>query len=112
MWVGKYAPLLYLAAYVPSFNVLPPSRLFMNCDLLTSEAQQQLASGGVQQFAYGEVANHITALLEASEGAVWVSYPAYTVISYAEEVCEVHFCAAVLACNELDTSLCSLSSRS
>ena len=72
--VGKkecaFAP---LATYVPLSYVLPCCRLFINCDRLTSEAQEQLASGGVQQFAYEEVANHITALLQASEGAIWVS---------------------------------------
>ena len=62
-------------AYVPLSHVLLlHHRLFMNCDQLTSEAQQQLASGGVQQFDYEEVANHITALLQASkEGSIWVS---------------------------------------
>ena len=46
----------------------------MNCDQLTNEAQQQLDLGGVQQFAYEEVVNHITALLQASEeGSIWVS---------------------------------------
>ena len=49
-------------------------RLFVNCDQLTSEARHQLAIGGVQQFAYEDVANHITALLQESEqGSIWVS---------------------------------------
>lgn len=49
-------------------------RLFIDGDQLTIEAQQQLTSGeGVQQFSYEDVANHIPELLQACEGAIWVS---------------------------------------